>query len=199
MPASTVTCTPTPPSSPPNAQRLLHSAYRRTGLLAVPARPPYRRGPPDAVRHSRDASDSRGAATSAVKQYVTLLIPSELSILEEATTAALEQLGRSAVSDPHGFADAAISEDLMDSLLDQIYDTAEQNGAEEQQSPLVLSADLRDVARALLTAASSALSERSMEAQEDGRLPEAALLLAQATLAREVELRLTLAAIEQDA
>jgi hypothetical protein len=133
-----------------------------------------------------------------MRYYATHLTAQELSILEEATTAALEQLGRSAVSDPHGFADAAISEDLMDALLDQIYDTADQAGPEEQHAVLVLSADLRDVARALLTAASSALGERSSEAQDDGRLGEAGLLLAQCSLAREVELRLTLAAIERD-
>jgi hypothetical protein len=133
-----------------------------------------------------------------MKYYATQLTPSELSILEEATTAALEQLGRSAVSDPHGFADVAISEDLMDSLLDAIYNTGDSSGSEEQQVMLALSGDLRDVARALLTAASSAWSERSMEAQEDSRLAEAALLLAQATLAREVELRLTLAAVERE-
>jgi type III secretory pathway component EscV len=133
-----------------------------------------------------------------MKYYATHLTASELSILEEATTAALEQLGRSAVSDPHAFADAAISEDLMDALLEQIYDTADQAGPEEQHAVLVLSADLRDVARALLTAASSGLNERSMEAQEDGRLGEAALLLAQSAIARGVELRLTIAAIERE-
>ncbi|HTE85524.1 MAG TPA: hypothetical protein VK821_12405 [Dehalococcoidia bacterium] len=133
-----------------------------------------------------------------MKYYATHLTASELSILEEATTAALEQLGRSPVSDPHGFADVAISEDLMDALLDQIYDTADQSGPEEQNAMLVLSAELREVARALLTAASSGLSERSADAQEDGRLPEAALLLAQATLAREVELRLIVSAVERE-
>jgi len=133
-----------------------------------------------------------------VKYYATHLTASELSILEEATTAALEQLGRSPVSDPHGFADVAIGEDLMEALLDQIYNTADQSGPEEQHAMLVLSADLREVARALLTAASSGLSERSAEAQEDGRLAEAALLLAQATQARTVELRLTLSATERE-
>lgn len=133
-----------------------------------------------------------------MKYFATHLTASELSILEEATTAALEQLGRSPVSDPHGFADVAISEDLMDALLDQIYNTADQSGPEEHNAMLVLSAELREVARALLTAASSGLSERSADAQEDGRLPEAALLLAQATLAREVELRLTVSAIERE-
>ena len=133
-----------------------------------------------------------------MKYYATHLTSSELSIMEEATTAALEQLGRSAVSDPHGFADVAISEDLVDALLDQIYNSADQSGPEEQNSVLVLSADLREVARALLTAASSALGERSAEAQEDGRLAEAAMLLAQATQAREVELRLLVAADERE-
>jgi hypothetical protein len=133
-----------------------------------------------------------------MKYYATHLTSSELSIMEEATTAALEQLGRSAVSDPHGFADVAISEDLVDALLDQIYNSADQSGPEEPNSVLVLSADLREVARALLTAASSALGERSAEAQEDGRLAEAAMLLAQATQAREVELRLLVAADERE-
>ena len=133
-----------------------------------------------------------------MKYYATHLTASELSILEEATTAALEQLGRSPVSDPHGFADIAIGEDLMDALLDQIYNTADQSGSEEQTSMLVLTAELREVARTLLTAASSGLSERSADAQEDGRLAEAALLLAQATLAREVELRLSVSSIERE-
>lgn len=133
-----------------------------------------------------------------MKYYATHLTASELSILEEATTAALEQLGRSPVSDPHGFADIAIGEDLMDALLDQIYNTADQSGSEEQTSMLVLTAELREVARTLLTAASSGLSERSADAQEDGRLAEAALLLAQATLAREVELRLAVSSIERE-
>jgi hypothetical protein len=133
-----------------------------------------------------------------MKYYATNLTASELSILEEATTAALEQLGRSHVSDPHGFADAAISSDLMDSLLDQIYDAADQAGVDEQQTVLVMSGDLRDVARALLTAAASALGERSAEAQEDGRIAEAAMLLAQTALAREVDLRLAVAAIERE-
>ncbi len=133
-----------------------------------------------------------------MRYYATALTPSELSILEEATTAALEQLERSPVSEPHAFADVAISEDLMDALLDQIYNSADQSGPDDSQVLLNLSADLRDVARALLTAASAGFSERSMEAQEDGRLPEAALLLAQAALAREVELRLALAAVEHE-
>jgi hypothetical protein len=129
-----------------------------------------------------------------MKYYSTHLTAAELSILEEATTAALEQLGRSSVSDPHGFADAAISEDLMDALLDQIYEAADGSGPDEQHTMLVLTEDLRDVARALLTAASSALSERSSDAQEAAHLDEAALLLAQAALAREVDLRLLVAA-----
>ncbi len=133
-----------------------------------------------------------------MKYYAVQLTPSEVSILEEATTAALEQLERSPVSEPHAFADVAIGEDLMDALLDQIYNSAGHSGPEDAQVRLQLSADLRDVARALLTAASAGFSERSMEAQEDGRLAEAALLLAQATLAREVELRLTLAAVERE-
>jgi hypothetical protein len=130
--------------------------------------------------------------------YAVQLTPSELSILEEATTAALEQLERSAISEPHAFADVAISEDLMDALLDQIYNSADQSGPEDAQLRLSLSSDLRDVARALLTAASAGFSERSMEAQDEGRLPEAALLLAQATMARQVELRLALAATERE-
>lgn len=133
-----------------------------------------------------------------MKYYATHLIAAELTVLEEATTAAMEQLGRSSVSDPHGFADAAISEDLMDALLDQIYDAADQAGPEEQHTVLVLTEELRDVARALLTAAASAFGERSGEAQEEGRLAEAALLLAQSTLARQVELRLMVAAIERE-
>lgn len=133
-----------------------------------------------------------------MKYYATHLTASELSILEEATTAALEQLGRSSVSDPHGFADAAISEDLMDALLDQVYEAADGTGPDDQHAILVLTEDLRDVARALLTAASSALSERSNDAQEAGRIDEAALLLAQTALAREVELRLLVAGIVRE-
>jgi hypothetical protein len=133
-----------------------------------------------------------------MKYFSTLLTATELSILEEATTAALEQLERSTISEPQAFADVAIGEDLLDALLDQIYSSAERSGPDDSQVRLTLSSDLRDVARALLTAASAGFSERSMEAQEDGRLPEAALLLAQATLAREVELRLTVAAVERE-
>lgn len=133
-----------------------------------------------------------------MKYYATQLTASELGILEEATTAALEQLGRSAVSDPHGFADAAISEDLMDALLDLVYEAADAAGPEEQCTVLVLTEDLREVARALLTAAASAFGERSSEAQDEGRIAEAALLLAQAAFARQVELRLALAAIERE-
>jgi len=133
-----------------------------------------------------------------MKYYATHLTAAELSVLEEATTAALEQLGRSSVSDPHGYADAAISEDLMDALLDQIYDAADEAGPDEQHTVLVLTEDLRDVARALLTAAASAYGERSSEAQDDRRTAEAALLLAQCALARQVELRLTVAAIARE-
>jgi hypothetical protein len=133
-----------------------------------------------------------------MKYYATSLTASELSILEEATTAALEQLGRSAVSDPHGYADVAIGEDLKDALLDQIYNTADQSEGDEQNTTLVLTSELHEVARTLLTAASAGLSERSADAQDEGHLPEAALLLAQATLAREVELRMTVASIERE-
>jgi hypothetical protein len=134
-----------------------------------------------------------------MKYYATQLTASELSILEEATTAALEQLGRSPVSDPHAYADVAIGEDLMDALLDRIYDSSEQSGPDEQVSSLVLTAELRDVARALLTAASAGFSERSADAQEDGDLAMSSLLLSQATLARQVELRLAVCALERDA
>jgi hypothetical protein len=133
-----------------------------------------------------------------MKYYATHLTAAELSILEEATTAALEQLGRSSVSDPHGYADAAISEDLMDALLEQVYEAADEAGPDEQHTVLVLTEDLREVARALLTAASSAYGERSGEAQEDRRPAEAALLLAQCALARQLELRLALAAIARE-
>jgi hypothetical protein len=133
-----------------------------------------------------------------MKYYATQLTASELAVLEEATTAALEQLGRSPVSDPHAYADVAISEDLMDALLDRIYDSAEQSDPDEQNATLTLSADLREVARALLTAASAGFSDRSASAQDDGDLALAALLLAQATLAREVELRLAVCAVERE-
>jgi hypothetical protein len=134
-----------------------------------------------------------------MKYYATHLTASEIAILEEATTAALEQLGRSPVSDPHAFADVAIGEDLMDALLDCIYDSTEQSGPDEQHATLTLTADLREVARALLTAASAGFSDRSASAQEDGDLAMAALLLAQATLAREVDLRLAVCALEHEA
>lgn len=133
-----------------------------------------------------------------MRYFAVHLTAAELSILEEATTAALEQLGRSSVSDPHAFADAAISSDLMDKLLDQIYDTTDETGPDEAQAILVLTAELRDVARALLTAASSALAERSSAAQDEGRIDEAALLLAQTALARSVELRLLVAALVRE-
>lgn len=119
-------------------------------------------------------------------------------MIEEATTAALEELGHTSVSDPHGFADAKISEDLMDALLEQVYDAADEAGPDDGHAILVLTADLRDVARALLTAASTALAERSLAAQEEGRTPDAAMFLAQATLARHVELRLLVTAIERN-
>ncbi|MGI8550013.1 MAG: hypothetical protein ACR2PL_04315 [Dehalococcoidia bacterium] len=133
-----------------------------------------------------------------MKYYAVHLTAAELAIIEEATTAALEQLGRTSISDPHGYADAAITEDLMDALLDQVYDAADEAGAEDRQTVLVVTEDLRDVARALLTAASSALGDRSLASQEDGRIAEAALLLTQATLARHVELRLSLAALSRE-
>jgi len=133
-----------------------------------------------------------------MKYYGVPLTAAELAILEEATTAAREQLGRASISDPHGFADAAISGDLMDALLDQLYEAADEAGPEERHAVLVITEDLREVARALLTAASSALGDRSLAAQEDGHLAEAALLLAQATLAREVELRLSVAAMVRE-
>lgn len=133
-----------------------------------------------------------------MKYFAVHLTSSELAMLEEATTAALEELSRTSVSDLHGFADAAISGDLMDSLLDQIYNAADDAGPDDGHAILVVTEDLRDVARTLLTAASSALGDRSMAAQEEGKLGEAGLLLAQATLARQVELRLGFAAIERE-
>ena len=133
-----------------------------------------------------------------MKYYALHLTAAELAMIEEATTAALEELGHTTISDPHRFADAKISEDLMDALLEQVYDAADSAGPEDSHTVLVLTEELREVGRTLLTAASSALGERSLAAQEDGKIAEAALLLAQATLARSVELRLTVGAIERE-
>jgi hypothetical protein len=150
------------------------------------------------VRRQRRHGGRPSGYNTGVKYYALHLTAAELAIIEEATTAALEELGHTSVSDPHGFADAKISEDLMDALLEQVYDAADSAGPEDSHTVLVLTEELREVGRALLTAASSALGERSIVAQDDGKLGEAALLLAQATLARQVELRLLVGAIERE-